>query len=485
MAQGASKELLSSDFFKSALISDSPLSPTSDFIKWIEKRRDAVTVDINQIKFSEMRNWGFDQHSNLVHSSGKFFSIQGLEVMSNATHKNHWTQPIINQPEIGYLGIITKKFNGILHFLMQAKIEPGNINYVQLSPTLQATKSNYTKVHKGDAPHYLEYFNGAKDCNKKIRLDQLQSEQGARFIKKRNRNIIIEIEDDIEMHEDFCWMTLGQIKSLLQLDNVINMDTRTVISGIPYGVYSEDVIEFYETFETVDKETSSYGLGMFISSTTDDNQYLRLQEIISWITELKSRYELEAKLIPLGDVKDWVIDESQIYHKEKKYFKVIAVDATIQNREIANWTQPLVESVQEGIIAFIIKKINNVYHFLVQAKLEAGNFDILELAPSIQCLTGNYRKGHNEYEVPFLDYALSPENYATTVRYDSHQSEEGGRFYREQNRNMIIEVGEDFSTEEIPANFNWMTLKQLQTFIQFNNYLNIQSRSLIAAIKFN
>ena len=34
---------------------------------------------------------------------------------------------------------------------MQAKVEPGNINSIQLSPTLQATRSNYTKAHGGIA----------------------------------------------------------------------------------------------------------------------------------------------------------------------------------------------------------------------------------------------------------------------------------------------------------------------------------------------
>lgn len=37
---------------------------------------------------------------------------------------------------------------------------------------------------------------------------------------------------------------------------------------------------------------------------------------------------------------------------------------------------------------FYYKKINGVYHFLVQAKLECGNFDVMELAPTVQCLTG-------------------------------------------------------------------------------------------------
>ena len=44
---------------------------------------------------------------------------------------------------------------------------------------------------------------------------------------------------------------------------------------------------------------------------------------------------------------------------------------------------------------------------MVQAKIEAGNYDILELAPTVQCLTGNYRSGKNEYEVPFIDLVLN------------------------------------------------------------------------------
>lgn len=41
---------------------------------------------------------------------------------------------------------------------MQAKIEPGNVNRIQISPTIQATKSNFMQTHGGKAPAYLEYF---------------------------------------------------------------------------------------------------------------------------------------------------------------------------------------------------------------------------------------------------------------------------------------------------------------------------------------
>ncbi len=465
-------------FLKSALTENNPMMSTNQFMDWLEEKKAATHHKIDQIPFSELKNWGFESNSgNLVHDSGKFFSIEGIQIKTNWGNVPEWSQPIINQPEIGFLGIITKKIDGVLYFLMQAKIEPGNINAVQISPTLQATKSNYTKVHQGNPPHYLEYFIDERE-DVKVLLDQLQSEQGARFLKKRNRNIIVEVTSDIEVKEEFCWLTLGQIKELLTHDNIINMDTRTVISGIPYGdIYTLNQIEDYH-------KTNDYEDALLLSELDSKNALHSIEDIISWITRLKAFAELEVEKISLKDVEHWQKDEMSIYHKDRKYFEVIAVNAEIGNREVASWTQPLVKSAQEGLIAFIIKKINGVYHFLVQAKMESGNFDIIELAPTVQCLTGNYRKGQNEYDVAFIDYVLEPEKYNAKVQYSTFQSEEGGRFFKEQNKNMIIEANEEFG-EELPEKFIWMTLNQIKTFIKFNNYLNIQSRSLLSAVKFS
>ena len=450
---------------------------TEQFLQWINERRRAVDVRIDLIPFSKLDKWGFDALTgNLQHVTKKFFSIEGIVVKTNWGAVSSWTQPIINQPEIGFLGIITRKINGILHFLMQAKIEPGNINFVQLSPTLQATKSNYSRVHKGKSPLYLEYFNGEKKVD--ILLDQLQSEQGARFLKKRNRNIIIEVHEDIPVYEDFCWLTLGQIKYLLHTDNLINMDTRTVISGISFGTYPMSELTFLNSERLFYKSNHE----MLLSAITDESSLKSIEEIISWITILKSKYELEVNTIPLNQVNDWIISGTEIHHIENKYFSVIGAKIFIENREVLNWSQPLVKSAQEGLIGFIVKKIKGIYHFLVQAKIEAGNFDVLELAPTVQCLTGNYRKGINEYDVPFINEFLNvPEN---RVIFKTFQSEEGGRFYLEQNLNMIIEAPENFP-ELVPENYCWMTINQLLNFIKYNNYLNIQARSLLAAITFH
>ena len=41
------------------------------------------------------------------------------------------------------------------------------------------------------------------------------------------------LDEDIEVLPNYRWMTLGQIKQLMKIDNLVNMDTRTVLSGIP------------------------------------------------------------------------------------------------------------------------------------------------------------------------------------------------------------------------------------------------------------
>lgn len=449
-----------SSFLRSSLIEGSNTISTTDAIRWIRYQNAKTIVNVDRIPLLSLVDWLFDKQGNLCHKSGKFFSIEGLSVKTNYGNISEWQQPIINQPEIGFLGIITKEIDGVLSFLMQAKVEPGNINNVQLSPTLQATKSNYSQVHGGKKPLYLEYFQNA--TKKQILIDQLQSEQGARFYKKRNRNIIIKVDEDIPIFDNFIWLTLGQIKQLAQYDNVVNMDTRTVISGIPL-IYNNDIC----------KDRDSIGLNIIKSGSPKNS----ITEILSWMTSLKCKFELDVKLISLKKVQNWNISNDEISHIDNKYFKIIGANVTINNREVKSWTQPLVQPIHKGLTAFIIKKIGDVYHFLVQGKVEIGNFDIVEMAPSVQCITDSY-EGKNSQ--PFVDYVLNVAKKQILI--DTMQSEEGGRFFQEQNRNMIIEADDSFPENDIPENYIWITYEQLVTFLNFNNYLNIQARSLLSLI---
>lgn len=454
---------------RSLLTSENHFNTTAEIRQWIKRRNCEVEVKVEKIPFAEMKMWHSEEDGSIRHDSGRFFSIVGIDVKTDYGESNHWRQPIILQPEVGYLGILTKEIDGVLYCLMQAKIEPGNVNCVQISPTLQATKSNYSRVHSGKSPNYLEYFVNAKPEN--IILDQLQSEQGARFLRKRNRNIIIKVDEDVPVLEDFRWMTLGQIKELMQYDNLVNMDTRTVLSGLK-------ISDYITPLEGL-RGMSQYGKDMILSSTTN-HCYICTREHLSWLTNLKAKYDLFVNFCPVHDMPGWNKTESEIIRDDERFFKIIGVNVTISNREVSSWCQPLVQPMQQGLCAFIIKKINGVYHFLVQAKIECGNFDVMELAPTVQCLTGNI-PFDPKHQPDFYQYVMNARK--EQIIFDVLQSEEGGRFYKEQNRNMMIEADDDFPLE-LPERFTWMTLRQIYKFLRFNNYLNIQARSLISALSY-
>jgi dTDP-4-dehydro-6-deoxy-alpha-D-glucopyranose 2,3-dehydratase len=463
-------------FLKSSVNIGSEHVDTEKAIEWLEQKKNKANVSVTRCPLKKTDGWEFSSDDGVIkHNTGKFFSIEGIKINSNCLKKHNIYQPIINQPEIGYLGILTKEINGVLHFLLQAKIEPGNVNFVQLSPTLQATRSNYTKVHKGLKPLYLEYF---QDKEANILLDQLQSEQGSRFLHKRNRNIIILVNDDIIHDDNFIWLTLNQIKSLMRFDNIVNMDTRSVIACVDFGVLDDnciDLVSFLIKKNTANKE---HRPELLLSLLSTKGHLHTVDHLISFIAEIKSECDLFVEKTKLSHLDGWVIDEMEIIHFENKYFKVIATDVEIEHREVVKWSQPMIESMMQGLCAFVAKPINGVLHFLVQAKIEPGNLDIIELAPTVQYLSDDY----SDDGYPFLrDYVLNAEN--NKIVFDTIQSEEGGRFFQDQNRYMLIITDDDIS-DKLPERYIWMTLNQINFFMKFNNYMNIQARSLIAAIPF-
>jgi len=462
------------EFLNSALAKEGVFK-LPDFFSWLKNRSQANTFSVEKTPLNKLKGWYFEKETgNLAHESGKFFRIEGIDVQTNFGPTQHWMQPIIKQPEIGILGFLVKKIAGVMHFLIQAKMEPGNINMLQLSPTVQATRSNFTQVHGGKRPKYLDYFLERK--MNKFLVDQLQSEQGARFLCKRNRNMIVEIPEDkdIEVDDDFCWLTLGQLFELLKIDNLVNMDSRTVLSCIRFDV-EEDKLNYL--LKNCDK--LSFDESVLLSSLRNELWAVNnFDSIVSWLTHLKTHYELKVTQIPLNQVKGWQNDGKLIRAENGKYFSIIGVSVKASNREVPGWDQPLIESAKGGILCFICQKKNGILHFLVQGRVEPGNFDCLEMAPTLQCTPSNYADEPNLLP-PFYDFVVNAR--LDQIRYSTLQSEEGGRFYHDQNRYLIMEADENQELN-LPDNYIWMTIRQIKEFVRFNNYFNIESRGLLACL---
>ncbi|MFG1956923.1 NDP-hexose 2,3-dehydratase family protein [Nonomuraea sp. NPDC049028] len=434
------------------------------FREWLEERGGVHDFHVSRIPLSELKGWGFEAGTgNIVHDSGRFFRIEGLRVRSDYGAFAEWDQPIINQPEIGLLGIIVRRVDGVLHCLMQAKMEPGNVNTLQLSPTVQATRSNYTRVHKGTGIRYLEYF--AQPRRGRVLVDVLQSEHGAWFLRKRNRNMVIEIDEDIPVDDDFCWLSLDDTRALLAADNLVNMDARSVLSCL-VGEGSRPRRPAAGAFEAALARSYDPGAGLHDSG-----------ELLSWFTETKALHDVTTRTVPLREVSRWHRSGGEICHEDGRYFSVVGVAVEATSREVSHWTQPLIAPHGCGVVAFLLKRVHGVLHLLVHARVEAGYLDVVELAPTVQCVPDNYRDPATQ--PLFLDYVLNADE--ARVHYSAILSEEGGRFYRAQSRYSLIETGDDFSLE-VPPDYRWMTADQLGGLLKHNNYLNVQARTLLVAL---
>ncbi|HEV2634164.1 MAG TPA: NDP-hexose 2,3-dehydratase family protein [Actinocrinis sp.] len=426
---------------------------TDEFAAWLAERGRANEFRVDRIPFAHLDRWSFDERTgNLAHHTGRFFTVEGLHVVKEGAggrdgRDADWHQPIINQPEVGILGILVKEFDGVLHFLMQAKMEPGNPNLLQLSPTFQATRSNYTKAHNGTDVKYIEYFIGPH--RGRIIADVLQSEHGSWFYRKANRNMIVETAGDVPLLDDFCWLTLGQISELLHRDNVVNMDSRTVLSCLPH------------------EETTT---GALHSDS----------ELLSWITAERARHDMRIERLPLRDVPRWKRGENTIEHEDGRYFRVVAVSVKAGNREVTGWTQPLFEPVARGVTGVVTRRFGGVPHVLVHARVEGGFLDTIELGPTVQYTPDNYAHLDARDRPPFLDYVMHAP--ADRIRYEAVHSEEGGRFLNAESRYLVVDADEADAPLDPAPGYAWVTAAQLTTLVRHSHYLNVQGRALLACL---
>jgi oxidase EvaA len=430
-----------------------------------------------------LRQWSFEEATgDLVHQSGKFFRVQGARVRTTLGAVQEWDQPIIDQPEIGILGIVAREFDGVLHFLMQAKMEPGNVDGVQLTPTVQATRSNYTQVHQGARPPYVDYF--LDRTQSRVLVDQLQFEQGSAFLRKRNRNIIVEVSDNIPVGDEHQWMTLGQVQRLLRVPHLISMDARTVLSCIPLldatalARKNGRISDRSWRSEGGDTGPGKFGQALLDSLSENGTATHRDELVMSWLTDLKCRHALSVERITMHELQGWTRGPERIHHDDGSYFHVIGVRVEADNREVASWDQPLVEPIEPGLIAFLVKEIDGVLHFLVQGKIEPGNLDVVAVAPTVQSVLSAERVGDASSWPPFLERVLLAD--PSEIRYSCAQSEEGGRFYRVVNEYRVVELPTD-EEPELPENYRWVSLRQLSELLRYG-LVNVEARGLLACL---
>ncbi len=217
---------LRKEIFRSQKIENKNIS---SILNWLKKRNEANKMKVSKTSVNRLKDWYLKKNGNLFHKSGQFFSVEGVNV-KNAVERetSSWSQPILNQRHGGILAILTRTNKGIVEFLLFARKEPGD-NSIKLCPSFSATQSNINRAHGGKKTPLSEFV---LNNEKNIIGETLHYEEGARFWKKPNRNVIINVDYKKSLrikNPDFIWLNFSQIKKLNFKKGVLNPFVKTIL----------------------------------------------------------------------------------------------------------------------------------------------------------------------------------------------------------------------------------------------------------------
>ena len=407
-----------------------------DLNKWILDQKKKNLMKVSRINISDVINWKID-NQKIFNYNKAFFSIVPFKFIKN--NNEAWFQPLILQKEVGILGILKKKIKDVDYYLLQAKVEPGNKSGIQLSPTVQATKSNYLQKHGGKKTNYLHFFIGNKLKIKTISKSRL-SEQGTRYLEKSNNNILIDIrKEKIKKIKNYIWVTKENLKYLLKKKNLLNMDTISVLSSS-------------------------------IKKNTLDNPINDFSNLKNTLTYLKKKIKIKKRIISFNDLKNWKIFKDKIVNNKNFFFSILFLKIKTSSREVSQWCQPIVSDYHISLNGFLVKEINKTNHYLLQGVQEAG-LSSPKFTSTIS--VKNFTKKIGNKDIKFLNLFKKKK----IIKFIN--SDEGGRFFKNETHNLIKFLKEKEKVR-LAKNFKWASHNQVIDLIK-RNLLTIEARNLFAS----
>ena len=381
------------------------------------------SLTVKQIGLSNLDNWKFNNDGSFGHSSGKFFSINSVD------YKNEISM-ILLQPEIGLLCNFMTIVDKTAYFLIQFKEEPGNINKIQMSPTIQATKSNYSKVHGGNLPNYWEEYIENKQNSSMLSFDL--PEQGTRYWQKFNNNKIV-LTPMFDEKNNYKWLTLGQILRFKNISNSVNSCLRSSLSLV-YDFYLND-----------DDKKNTNSVKPHLNKLKKNNNKSFLSK------DVKKFYQEDS--------------DSLKFDNQNDRFEIVGVEVFSKSREILKWTQPLVAELSGQQYFLLSFQKNKEKYFIWSIDKEAGFKSGFNLGPSLKNIS---------YENSFQDKILLFEEM--NIKEKFIMSEEGGRFLNFEVEHILSEINEEqFDTK----NHDYLVLNEYETNeLNKLGYLSMEARSL-------
>lgn len=391
---------------------------------------------VREITFDACTPWGLAA-GRLTRPDGRYFSV----VLRDGLY--------IDQSEIGLLSIIVMESAGEVLVVVHAKEEPGNVGMVQLAPTVQATESNYLRIHGGEAtPLFAEAH--PESTPGVVLSDSLQSEHGSRFWKKRNRNVMISMIEPPPVSTNLAIARLDDLLDAMFDDYVVNTDARSVLAATPWRhLVPRGSVPF-------SRGRAPEDMGLARSFASRESQF---DDAIAMLERLRSSQEAWRLGMPEEPICD-IATSSDLRNGQQE---IRFVEVSSSRREVTTWRQPLYYDREEDIQTLITREATEGTKVLLRARHETGLLSGVEFGLS---LSKRDSTGHDLAADDGVQQWLTHAVQSGTVRARVMQSEEGGRFMDARCAYSVVEIFEKGPTnraaqEAFDRSFIWVNLRTL------------------------
>ena len=198
-----------------------------------------------------------------------------------------------------------------------------------------------------------------------------------------------------------------------------------------------------------------------------------ISSILKWVKERQKKVKTISKLINLNQCSDWYLDKNNnLYHKSQQFFKVKGVVTRgAAGREVKSWTQPILTQKHGGVLAFICRQTKKYgTQFLIDVRIEPGDDSILKISPSFQATQSNMNRAHGGKRPKFYDIIMN--NKGAELIYYTIHNEEGARFWKKSNWNVIVKLKNPYDKRIKGENYRWVSFKQIKKLALKNRYVN-------------
>jgi oxidase EvaA len=216
---------------------------------------------------------------------------------------------------------------------------------------------------------------------------------------------------------------------------------------------------------------NDWRLEFVFESLSDECLFGDVDQTREWYQRMVAENTMSFEPIALADCRQWSMcpETGSMVHDSGEFFRVdgIRIQTSPTREVVGGWDQPILTQIgyDGGILGLMRKRFSGVPHYLVEAKAEPGNYNVVQITTTIQATFSNLKRAHQGKSTPYSEFFTDTHNNGASIIFSIWMSEDGGRLLNKRNLTMLIEVPEHLDVPLINSSYRWVSLYQIKNLL--------------------